>query len=107
MVCDLCHLPAAGDVAHDRNASCRLCVDANDIPKAHAAAEVLDAWILVVVGAEPAEPRTSERRGFFDSCPGNSRRLSRRAITAPSRTSSVASSKLRAHLPVGEVRRVR
>jgi hypothetical protein len=33
-----------------------------DIPKAHAAAEVLDAWILVVVGAEPAEPGTPETR---------------------------------------------
>src|SRR5215216_4444921 len=33
MVCDLCHLPAAGDVAHDRNASCRLCVDATTFQK--------------------------------------------------------------------------
>jgi len=68
LICDVCDLPVAGDVPHDRNTSCRFCVDVQDIPKAHAAAEVLDAWILVVVGAEPAEPRTSER-GI--SVPGN------------------------------------
>jgi hypothetical protein len=48
-------LPAPGDVAHDGNAPRRLWIDAQNIPKAHAATEVFDAEAEGTVGTEPTK----------------------------------------------------